>query len=206
MRRIRDVEDLDPRLQILRTLQMEGPEEAHVQVGITRAAHRVEPSGAEPRLSDRFECGRIEPGVVDADAAEDLHFVFHLIGALQKRYALTDIALAGGCAMNSVANGKIRRVTPFRRVYVQSAAGDAGGAVGAAYAVWHQCGGARSFVMDHAYLGPQFTRAEIADLLAAEHSRIAERGCSVEELDEAELCRRTARAIGNGLPASAARE
>jgi carbamoyltransferase len=52
---------------------------------------------------------------------------FHLIGPLQKPSGLTDIALAGGCAMNSVANGKIRRATPFRRVYVQSAAGDAGG-------------------------------------------------------------------------------
>src|SRR5207253_8725794 len=101
---------------------------------------------------------------------------FHLIGPLQQRFGLSDIALAGGCAMNSVANGKIRRQTAFRRVYVQSAAGDAGGAIGAAYAVWHRRGGARSFVMDHAYLGPQFTRAEIADLLAAEHSRIAERG------------------------------
>ena len=57
------------------------------------------------------------------------------------RYRLTDIALAGGCAMNSVANGKIRRMTPFRRVYVQAAAGDAGGAIGAAYTVWHKLGG-----------------------------------------------------------------
>jgi carbamoyltransferase len=60
---------------------------------------------------------------------------FHLVGELQRRSGLTDIALAGGCAMNSVANGKIRRNTPFRRVYVQSAAGDAGGAIGAAFAV-----------------------------------------------------------------------
>ena len=76
---------------------------------------------------------------------------FHLIGALERRFGLTDIALAGGCAMNSVANGKIRRMTPFRRVYVQSAAGDAGGAIGAAFAAWHQLGGTRSFVMDHAF-------------------------------------------------------
>ena len=83
---------------------------------------------------------------------------FHLIGTLHERYGLTDLALAGGCAMNSVANGKVRRMTPFRRVYVQSAAGDAGGAIGAAFALWHKLGGARSFVMDHAYWGPQFER------------------------------------------------
>ena len=60
---------------------------------------------------------------------------FHLIGTLQSATGLTDLTLAGGCAANSVANGKVRRMTPFKRVYVQSAAGDAGGAIGAAYAV-----------------------------------------------------------------------
>jgi len=81
---------------------------------------------------------------------------FHLLGNLQRRSGLTDLALAGGCAMNSVANGKVRRNTPFRRVYVQSAAGDAGGAIGSAFAVWHKLGGKRNFVMDHAYWGPAF--------------------------------------------------
>src|SRR5262245_29935042 len=81
---------------------------------------------------------------------------FNVLKNLQRRSGLTDLALAGGCAMNSVANGKIRRKTPFRRVYVQSAAGDAGGAIGSAFAVWHKLGGKRSFVMDHAYWGPAF--------------------------------------------------
>src|SRR5262249_49806645 len=105
---------------------------------------------------------------------------------------LTDIALAGGCAMNSVANGKIRRITPFRRVYVQSAAGDAGGAIGAAFAAWHQLGGARSFIMDHAFWGPQFSSSEITRPLARS-------GCTVEVIhDEEELCRRAAAAISEG--------
>ena len=86
---------------------------------------------------------------------------FHLIGRLHERYGLDNLTLAGGCAMNSVANGKVRRMTPFRRVYVQSAAGDAGGAIGSAFSLWHQLGGARSFVMDHAYWGPQFDSDEI---------------------------------------------
>ena len=112
---------------------------------------------------------------------------------------LTDLALAGGCAMNSVANGKVRRMTPFRRVYVQSAAGDAGGAIGAAFALWHKLGGARSFVMDHAYWGPQFGPADIRALIAGRESEIKAAGCSVETIaDEAELCRRTAAAIADG--------
>src|SRR5487761_1424359 len=124
---------------------------------------------------------------------------FHLIGPLQQRSGLTDIALAGGCAMNSVANGKIRRRTPFQRVYVQSAAGDAGGAIGAAFAVWHKLGGARSFVMDHAFWGPQFSPAEITRLLAERGEEIARSDCVIEEIgDEGELCRRAAVAIAEG--------
>jgi carbamoyltransferase len=124
---------------------------------------------------------------------------FHLIAPLARSAGLADIALAGGCAMNSVANGKIRRVTAFRRVYVAPAAGDAGGAVGAAFAVWHAQGGARTFVMDHAYWGPQFPPEALAALLAAQHGEIAGAGCTVENIpDEAELCRRTALAIADG--------
>jgi carbamoyltransferase len=124
---------------------------------------------------------------------------FSLIGRLHERYHLESLTLAGGCAMNSVANGKIRRMTPFRRVYVQSAAGDAGGAIGAAFSLWHALGGARSFVMDHAYWGPEFDSDELETLLAARHSDVSEAGCTVEHFtDEAELCRRAAVAIANG--------
>ncbi len=124
---------------------------------------------------------------------------FHLISRLHQRYGLTDLALAGGCAMNSVANGKVRRMTPFRRVYVQSAAGDAGGAIGAAFAVWHNLGGARSFVMDHAYWGPQFETGEIQALIGTRQSELDKAGCLIESIaDEDELCRRTAAAIADG--------
>ena len=51
---------------------------------------------------------------------------------------LDSVTLAGGCAMNSVANGKVRRETPYKRVYIQSAAGDAGGAIGAAMQIWRR--------------------------------------------------------------------
>ena len=93
---------------------------------------------------------------------------FHILSTIQQQSGLTDLALAGGCAMNSVANGKVRRMTACRRVYVQSAAGDAGGAIGAAFTVWHRLGGDRSFVMDHAYWGPEFGSDDVsADSLQA---------------------------------------
>jgi len=63
---------------------------------------------------------------------------FHLLNTLHDRHGLDDLCLSGGCAMNSVANGKVYRKSPFKRVYIQSAAGDAGGAIGAAFVVWHE--------------------------------------------------------------------
>jgi carbamoyltransferase len=124
---------------------------------------------------------------------------FHLIGSLQRDHGVSNIALAGGCAMNSVANGKIRRMTSYRRVYVQSAAGDAGGAIGAAFATWHKLGGGRSFVMDHAYWGPEFAAQEIADLVAARRAEIEAAGCRICDLaDESEFVRRAATAIADG--------
>ncbi len=68
------------------------------------------------------------------------------------------------CVANSVANGKIRRQTRFRRVYVQSAAGDAGESIGAAFAARQKQGGKRSFRIDHAYWEPHFDATEIANL------------------------------------------
>jgi len=124
---------------------------------------------------------------------------FHVLDTAQRRSGVVDLALAGGCAMNSVANGKVRRVLPFKRVYVQAAAGDAGGAIGSAFTTWHKLGGPRQFIMDHAFWGPAFSGEEIAQLLAQHRRQISEAGCTVDELsDEFKLCRQTAAAIADG--------
>jgi carbamoyltransferase len=124
---------------------------------------------------------------------------FHLLNKLHDRYQMDDLALAGGCAMNSVANGKITRETPFKRVFVQAAAGDAGGAIGAAFALWHQLGGKRRFCMDHAFWGPAFSDQDIATLLDRQKLELSEACCTVERVtDEATLCSRTAKSIADG--------
>lgn len=106
-----------------------------------------------------------------------------------------NLCLAGGTAFNCVANGKIFDATPFERVFVQPAAGDAGLSVGAAFAVQHEIlGRPREFVMDHAYWGPQFSPSEIR--LAIEQS-VNSKAIPVE-LDEDALVRETARHIASG--------
>jgi carbamoyltransferase len=124
---------------------------------------------------------------------------FHLLTALQSRYGHGAIALAGGCAYNSVANGKIKDRTGFRQVYLQSAAGDAGGAIGAALAVWHRSG-ARTSPMTHAFWGPSFSDAQVAALLGERHAVIDAEGCTVQRIDdEKALVETAARAIASGL-------
>jgi carbamoyltransferase len=142
---------------------------------------------------------------------------FHLLNTVQRRHGIKSLTLAGGCAMNSVANGKIRIRTSYTRIYVQSAAGDAGGAIGAAQYVWHGLPESRQhvrtqpasrsldgdivpgrYVMEHAYLGPASTGEAISELLNKRGPELADSGCLVQHLDEQDLCLRTARAIALG--------
>jgi carbamoyltransferase len=124
----------------------------------------------------------------------------HILNHVQGETGSRTLCLAGGCAMNSVANGKIFERTSFRDLYIQSAAGDGGGAIGAAYWVWNQeMGRPRSYVMDHAFLGPEFSDAEIGALLETKKDDLERSGCVVRHLSSEEsLCRETAGSIADG--------
>jgi len=120
-----------------------------------------------------------------------------MLKKLGERAGLKAVCLAGGVAFNCVANGKIFDTTGFEQVYVQPAAGDGGLAVGAAYYVWHQIlGKPRSFVMDHAYWGPGYTRDEIRHAIEAKGLGMS--GCRVEELAGDNLMQRTAAIVADG--------
>ncbi len=126
---------------------------------------------------------------------------FHLLNKLHERHGLDAVTVAGGCGMNSVANGKITRFTPFTKVYIQSAAGDAGGAIGAAFAVWNETDKDSSprFLMDHAYWGPQYSNEVIGELLEEKSAEIKQQGCEIKKIEEeSELYRVTAEAISEG--------
>jgi carbamoyltransferase len=120
-----------------------------------------------------------------------------MLKKLAERTGLKAVCLAGGVAFNCVANGKIFDATGFEQVYVHPAAGDGGLAVGAAFFVWHQIlGKPRSFVMDHAYWGPGYSRDETCH--AIEASGLRQKGWRVEELAEDNLMQRTAAIVADG--------
>lgn len=125
---------------------------------------------------------------------------FHLLSAIHRRTPSDRLVLAGGCAYNSVANGKIHLRSPFRHSYIQSASGDAGGAIGAAYAIWHQeANSSRRFEMDHAFWGPSFSSEDIQQVISGQKGEIEGQGCAIMRCpDEDSLCRQTAQAIADG--------
>lgn len=104
---------------------------------------------------------------------------FHMLNSMHAQHGLESITIAGGCGMNSVANGKVHQRTPYKNVYVQSAAGDAGGAIGAALVASHQANNSQRFHMSHAYWGPQFNDSELKDLLSQYNQQLISANCSV---------------------------
>ncbi len=138
------------------------------------------------------------------DLAASLQVVFeralaHVLNALWERSRLPRVCLAGGCAMNSVANGRITELTPFREVYVPPAAADEGTALGAALDVWHRVlGGRRGPAMRHAGWGTGHPNADVAALLAARGA--AADGITVERFaDDGARAAATARLLADGL-------
>ena len=131
-------------------------------------------------FSDRMEKLFGEPRVPHSEITQrdmDLAFAlqqrfeeifFHLLNQLYRRVPCEDLAMAGGCALNSVANGKLFDVTPFRRTYIQPAAGDEGLAIGAALHTYHSVlKQPRRYELKNSYLGPEFSESRIQSALQA---------------------------------------
>jgi carbamoyltransferase len=93
---------------------------------------------------------------------------FHLLNKLHQEVPIDDLVMAGGCALNSVANGKIFSQTPFRRTWIQPASGDEGLAIGAALYAYHATlKQPRKYAMKNAYLGPEYSEERIREALDA---------------------------------------
>ncbi|MEO8036456.1 MAG: carbamoyltransferase C-terminal domain-containing protein, partial [Acidobacteriota bacterium] len=125
---------------------------------------------------------------------------FAMVNSIQKKTGNHKLCIAGGCGYNSVANGMVFDRSPFRDVYIQAAAGDAGGAIGAAYWVWNEeRRQPRSFVMDHAYWGPQYDDVAVDHAVELRRADLDAAHCRIERVDdEQELCRRTAASVAQG--------
>jgi carbamoyltransferase len=123
----------------------------------------------DPNPATRAEMERNE---YYADVAASIQkvtedIVIKMANHLHKRTGLTKLCMAGGVALNSVANYRLLRETPFKEIYIQPAAGDAGGALGAALYAYHVAlGKPRKFTLEHAYWGETYENGAVAGFLA----------------------------------------
>lgn len=145
----------------------------------------------------------------DADAIEPFHMdiaasiqavteqvLLTLTRSLSEEFGLPNLCMAGGVALNCVANGKVLRDASFEEIWIQPAAGDAGGAVGAAYAAYHRELGhrrrpVRTDGMKGSLLGPRYTQADI-------ESRLDELDASYRVGSDADLLDIVADSLANG--------
>ena len=122
--------------------------------------------------------------------------ILKLTKSIREEYKIDNLCLAGGVALNCVANGKILKDGAFKNIWIQPASGDAGGAIGACLAFWYLEKNKERQISDNdgmqgSYLGPEYSEKEIESILK-------EIGAIYESLDEDEILKRTAIDISNG--------
>jgi len=157
--------------------------------GLTMTNARFERLFGQPRRDSDAKMEAFHWDVAASIQKVTEEIVLRIVRDLHRRTGLRDLCMAGGVALNCVANGRIVREGPFERLWVQPAAGDAGGALGAALFVHNMVlGKPRSFRMDHAFWGPAYSDAVIRRTLDA-------RGARYRTLSRAEMIEETARRL-----------
>jgi carbamoyltransferase len=123
--------------------------------------------------------------------------LLNIINYIYKKYKINNLTLSGGCAQNSLANGKILSNTPFSSLFIPSNPGDAGGAVGAAYYVWHNIKKARQYTDPTPYLGSSYDNIYVEKLLNNKKDELNIKKCNFFSLEENDLCNYVAKEISN---------
>jgi len=165
--------------------------------GLTMTSERFNDLfGAPPRKSEST-LGQREMDLAASIQAVTEEVVIKLAKGIKKSTGLNNLCLAGGVALNCVANGKLLRENVFDKIWIQPASGDAGGAVGAALAAYYLMLAQPRKVdkqdsMQGSYLGPEFGQAEI-------EQRLSQAGAKFDVVNDTQLIEQTAQALADGL-------
>ena len=165
--------------------------------GLTMTSHRFDELFGNVRRDPSSEITQFHMDVAASIQAATEKMMLTITSALYDEFKIDNLCLAGGVALNCVANGKILRESGFKNVWVQPAAGDAGGALGAAYAAYYELSGnTRLHIplgdkMNNALLGPSYDQSTIREILR-------QRNIDYEELPAAEFHRTVAGYIAEG--------
>ena len=141
--------------------------------GLTMTSNKFDELFGSPPRQSESEITQREMDLARSVQVVTEEIVLKLASTIHSETGLDNLCLAGGVALNCVANGRLTREGPFEHIWIQPAAGDAGGAVGAALAVWHQYLGHDKSVsleptrdtMSGSYLGPEYSESEVTESL-----------------------------------------
>ena len=151
--------------------------------------------GNEPRNPNKDRLTQFHMDVAASIQSVTEEVMLNLASSLKKEYNINNLCLAGGVALNCVANGKILEKKIFDRIWIQPAAGDAGGSLGAALALWHkELKKERMEVKDEmqgSYLGPKYSQKEIEQELTKLNAKF-------EVLDNDKIIEETSESLKNG--------
>ena len=152
--------------------------------------------GQKPRNSKTDQLTQFHMDIAASIQKVTEDIMLKLARSLKKEFNISNLCLAGGVALNCVANGKILKEKIFDNIWVQPAAGDAGGSLGAALALWHIEQNNPRIVdlkdnMQGSYLGPEYTQKNI-------ENKLLDLGAKFETLDEDDLLNKTAEDLSNG--------
>ena len=152
--------------------------------------------GKNPRDAKKEKLTQFHMDVASSIQSVTEEVMLRITNSLAKEYKMENLCLAGGVALNCVANGKILRNNKFKNIWVQPAAGDAGGALGAALGFWHiELKKSRTInsndSMHGSYLGPEYSQLEI-------EKKLKKIGANFKILEEAKLIEKTSSALIEG--------
>ena len=152
--------------------------------------------GNKPRNPEKEKLTQFHMDIASSihEVTEDV--MLRITNSLAKEYNIENLCLAGGVALNCVANGKILRSGKFKNIWIQPAAGDAGGSLGAAIGLWHiELKKNRTINskdnMNGSYLGPEYSNSEI-------EKQLKEAGANFEILDDQQLIEKTVLELCDG--------
>ena len=152
--------------------------------------------GQKPRDSEKEEITQFHMDIAASIQKVTEEVMLTLVQSLKDEYKINNLCLAGGVALNCVANGKILEKKIFNKIWIQPAAGDAGGSLGAALAMWHlELKHSRQEIgkdlMKGSYLGPSYSQNEIENELTRINAKFT-------TLTEEEIIERTSECLSNG--------
>lgn len=125
--------------------------------------------------------------------------LFNLLNKIFKKYKNKNLCIAGGCGMNSVANGKITENTPFENIHIHPASGDAGGAIGAAYYVWNNIlGKKREFILKHSSWGSSFSNEDVKKEIENHKELFFDNNCEIIFSKDKDITKIVAKKISEG--------